>query len=52
LLALEIPKDSIVKYETALQTAEILLITHETAAEVYKTSSRVRTLHLPEAVAA
>jgi hypothetical protein len=36
LLALEIPKDSIVKYETALQTAEILLITHETAAEVYK----------------
>jgi len=39
LPALDIPKDSIVKYETPPQTEEILLIAHRTnrtAAEVYK----------------
>jgi hypothetical protein len=45
LPALEIPKDSIVKYETPLQTEEILLIAHRTAAEVYKAKDIIESTH-------
>lgn len=54
-----IPKDSIVKYETALQTDPFVLIAHGTAAEVSKAKDIMETthptqctLHTAEAVAA
>jgi len=59
LYSIGIPKDSIVKYETALQTDQFLLIAHGTAAEVAKAKDIIEsthpascTLHAPEAVAA
>jgi len=59
LFSIGIPKDSIVKYQTALTTDQFLLIAHGTAAEVAKakeiiasTSPANYTLHTAEAVAA
>ena len=59
LYSIGIPKDSIVKYETALQSDQFLLIAHGTAAEVAKakeiidTTNPVQsTLHTIEARAA
>jgi uncharacterized membrane protein len=40
-----IPKDSIVKYETALKTDQFLLIAHGTAAEVAKAKEIIETTH-------
>jgi hypothetical protein len=54
-----IPKDSIVKYETAIHTDQFLVIAHGTAAEVAKAKDIMEsthplycTLHTAEAVAA
>jgi uncharacterized membrane protein len=59
LYSIGIPKDSIVKYETALKTDQFLLIAHGTAAEVSKAKDIIEsthpsycTLHTAEAVAA
>src|ERR1039458_4500561 len=59
LYSIGIPKDSIVKYETALKTDQFLLIAHGTAAEVVKAKDIIETthpayytLHEAEAVAA
>src|ERR1022692_3345572 len=59
LYSMGIPKDSIVKYETALKTDQFLLIAHGTAAEVAKAKDIIETthpaqlsLHSGEAVAA
>ena len=59
LFIIGIPKDSIVKYETALQTDQFLLIAHGTAAEVAKakdiidtTNPSQSTLHSVETIAA
>ena len=59
LYSIGIPKDSIVKYETALKTDQFLLIAHGTAAEVAKAKDIIAstnpanyTLHTAEAVAA
>ncbi len=59
LYSIGIPKDSIVKYETALKTDQFVLIAHGTAAEVAKAKEIIDstnpvhcTLHAPEAVAA
>jgi hypothetical protein len=59
LYSIGIPKDSIVKYETALQTDQFLLIAHGTAAEVAKAKDIIEsthplycTLHTAEAAAA
>src|ERR1022692_1832917 len=59
LYSMGIPKDSIVKYETALKTDQFLLIAHGTAAEVVKAKDIIETthpayytLHEAEAVAA
>jgi hypothetical protein len=59
LFSIGIPKDSIVKYETALKTDQFLLIAHGTAAEVAKARDIIETthpaeftMHAPEAVAA
>ncbi|MFZ0862286.1 MAG: hypothetical protein WCA27_28520 [Candidatus Sulfotelmatobacter sp.] len=59
LYSIGIPKDSIVKYETALKTDQFLLIAHGTAAEVAKAKDIIETthpayctLHAAEAVAA
>jgi len=59
LYSIGIPKDSIVKYETALQTDQFLLIAHGTAAEVVKakeiidsTNPAQSTLHTAQANAA
>jgi hypothetical protein len=59
LYGIGIPKDSIVKYETALKTDQFLLIAHGTAAEVAKARDIIEsthpasfTLHTAEAVAA
>lgn len=59
LYSMGIPKDSIVKYETALKTDQFLLIAHGTAAEVAKAKDIIDTthpahcaLHAGEAVAA
>jgi uncharacterized membrane protein len=59
LYSIGIPKDSIVKYETALQTDQFLLIAHGTAAEVVKakeiidsTNPAQSTLHTAQAIAA
>ena len=59
LYSIGIPKDSIVKYEAALQTDQFLLIAHGTAAEVAKAKDIIEathptqcTAHAAEAVAA
>ena len=59
LFSIGIPKDSIVKYQTALTTDQFLLIAHGTAEEVAKardiiesTNPASSTVHTPEAVAA
>ncbi len=59
LYSIGIPKDSVVKYETALKTDQFLLIAHGTAAEVAKAKDIIETtppaqctLHPAEAVAA
>jgi hypothetical protein len=45
LYSMGIPKDSIVKYETALKTDQFLLIAHGTAAEVAKAKEIIETTH-------
>ena len=45
LYSMGIPKDSIVKYETALKTDQFLLIAHGTAAEVAKAKDIIETTH-------
>ncbi len=40
LSSMGIPKDSIVKYETALKTDQFLLIAHGTVAEVAKAQAK------------
>ncbi len=59
LFSIGIPKDSIVKYQTALTTDQFLLIAHGTAAKVAKAKYIIAstrpadyTLHTAEAVAA
>jgi hypothetical protein len=59
LYSIGIPKDSIVKYETALKTDQFLLIGHGTVAEVAKVKDIIEsthplycTLHTAEPVAA
>ena len=59
LYGIGIPKDSIVKYETALKTDQFLLIVHGSSAEVAKAKDIIETthpaqfsLHSSEAVAA
>jgi uncharacterized membrane protein len=59
LYSIGIPKDSIVKYETALQTDQFLLVAHGTASEVAKAKDIIETthpayctLHTPETAAA
>ena len=45
LYSMGIPKDSIVKYETALKTDQFLLIANGTAAEVAKAKDIIETTH-------
>jgi hypothetical protein len=45
LFSIGIPKDSIVKYETALKTDQFLLIVHGTAAEVAQAKDIIQTTH-------
>jgi uncharacterized membrane protein len=45
LYSIGIPKDSIVKYETALKTDQFVLIAHGTAAEVAKAKDIIETTH-------
>ncbi len=45
LFSIGIPKDSIVKYETALKSDQFLLIAHGTAAEVAKAKDIIDTTH-------
>ena len=45
LYSMGIPKDSIVKYETALKTDQFVLIAHGTAAEVAKAKDIIETTH-------
>jgi hypothetical protein len=45
LYSIGIPKDSIVKYETALKQDQFLLIAHGTAAEVAKAKDIIETTH-------
>ena len=45
LYSMGIPKDSIVKYETALKTDQFLLIAHGTAAEVAQAKEIIETTH-------
>jgi hypothetical protein len=59
LFSIGIPKDSIVKYQTALTTDQFLLIAHGTTAEVAKAKDIIAstnpanyTLHTADAVAA
>src|SRR5580700_5980098 len=59
LFSIGIPKDSVVKYQTALTTDQFLLIAHGTAAEVAKAKDIIEstnpahyTLHAAEPVAA
>jgi hypothetical protein len=48
LYSIGIPKDSVVKYETALKTEQFLLIAHGTAAEVAKAKDIIETTHPAE----
>jgi hypothetical protein len=43
LYSIGIPKDSIVKYETALKTDQFLLLVHGTAAEVAQAKDIIET---------
>jgi uncharacterized membrane protein len=59
LFSIGIPKNSIVKYETAIKTDQFVLIAHGTAAEVAKAKDIIETthpasftMHAAEAVAA
>ena len=59
LYSIGIPKDSVVKYETALRTDQFLVIAHGTAAEVAKAKDIIEatnpaecTVHAAESVAA
>ena len=45
LYSIGIPKDSVVKYETALKTDQFLLIVHGTAAEVEEAKDIIKTTH-------
>ena len=45
LYSIGIPKDSILKYETALKTDQFLLIVHGTAAEVAQARDIIKTTH-------
>jgi len=45
LYSMGIPKDSIIKYETALKTDQFLLIAHGTAAEVAKAKDIIAATH-------
>jgi hypothetical protein len=45
LYSIGIPKDSIVKYETALKTDQFLLIVRGTAAEVAQAKDLIATTH-------
>ncbi len=45
LFSIGIPKDSIVKYETAIKTDQFLLIVHGTAAEVAQAKDIIQTTH-------
>ena len=45
LYSVGIPKDSIVKYETALKTDQFLVIVHGTAAEVAQARDIIHTTH-------
>jgi hypothetical protein len=45
LYSMGIPKDSIVKYETALKTDQFLLIAHGTVGEVAKAKDIIETTH-------
>jgi len=45
LYSMGIPKDSIIKYETALKQDQFLLIAHGTAAEVAKAKDVIETTH-------
>ncbi|MFZ3210351.1 MAG: general stress protein [Terriglobales bacterium] len=45
LYSIGIPKDSIVKYETALKTDQFIVIAHGTAAEVAKAKDIIDTTH-------
>ncbi len=48
LYSIGIPKDSIVKYETALKTDQFVLIAHGTAAEVARAKDIIETTHPAE----
>ncbi|MGA8619807.1 MAG: general stress protein [Candidatus Sulfotelmatobacter sp.] len=48
LYSIGIPKDSIVKYETALRSDQFVLIAHGTAAEVAKARDIIQTTHPAE----
>jgi hypothetical protein len=59
LFSIGIPKNSIVKYETAVKTDQFVLVAHGTAAEVAKAKDIIETthpgsftMHAAEAVAA
>jgi len=45
LFSIGIPKDSIVKYESALKADQFVLIVHGTAAEVAKAKDIIATTH-------
>ena len=45
LYSIGIPKDSIVKYETAIKTDQFVLIAHGTAAEVARAKDIIQTTH-------
>jgi hypothetical protein len=48
LYSIGIPKDSIVKYETAIRSDQFVLIAHGTAAEVAKARDIIHTTHPAE----
>jgi hypothetical protein len=48
LFSIGIPKNSIVKYETALKTDQFVLVAHGTAAEVAKAKDIIETTHPAE----
>jgi hypothetical protein len=48
LYSIGIPKDSVVKYETALKTDQFLMIVHGTAAEVARAKDILETTHPAE----
>ena len=48
LYSIGVPKDSILKYETALRADQFVLIAHGTAAEVAKAKDIIQTTHPAE----